>query len=62
MAVHDELLARYNIEIPVFEWRGHHIVRLSCQGYNHRGQMDVLVEALGDVLGLARRPARQAAG
>jgi isopenicillin-N epimerase len=62
LAVHDELLARYNIEIPVFEWRGHHIARLSCQGYNHRGQMDVLVEALGDVLGLVRRPARQAAG
>ena len=53
--LHDDLLARYGIEIPVFEWRGHHIARLSCQGYNTRQQMDLLVEALTDLLGLAAR-------
>lgn len=50
--VHGELLARYNIEIPVLEWRGHHLVRLSCQGYNTRAQMDLLIEALTQLLNL----------
>ncbi len=48
--VHDLLLRDYGIEMPVFEWQGHHIARLSCQGYNTRDQMDVLVGALGDLL------------
>jgi len=51
-AVHDELLRKYGIEIPVFEWQGHYIVRLSCQGYNTRGQMDVLIGALSELLQL----------
>lgn len=56
-AVHDTLLERYAIEIPVFEWRGHHIVRLSSQGYNTRAQMTRLIEALTDILHLRSRPA-----
>ena len=60
-AVHDALLDRYSIEIPVFEWRGHHIARLSCQGYNRREQMDLLVEALGELLQL-QRPRAQRVG
>lgn len=51
-AVHDELLRAYGIEIPVFEWQGRHIVRLSCQGYNDRAQMDVLIAALREILQL----------
>lgn len=58
LAVHDKLIADYNIEIPVFEWRGRHIARLSCQGYNTREDMDRLVEALGDLFGL-RQPRRK---
>lgn len=50
IAVHDALLRDYGIEIPVFEWQGHHIARLSCQGYNTREQMDLLVTALGETL------------
>ncbi|MBN9024997.1 aminotransferase class V-fold PLP-dependent enzyme [Kaistia nematophila] len=50
IAVHDALLRDYGIEIPVFEWQGHHIARLSCQGYNTREQMDLLVTALGELL------------
>lgn len=50
IAVHDALLKKYGIEIPVFEWQGHHIARLSCQGYNTREQMDLLVRALGELL------------
>lgn len=51
-AVHDELINKYGIEIPVFEWQGRHIVRLSCQGYNTRAQMDVLIDALSELLQL----------
>lgn len=57
----DTLLERFRIEIPVFEWRGHHIVRLSCQGYNRRDQMDILLGALQELLELGRKPVRQAA-
>ena len=52
------LLVQYGIEIPVFEWQGHYIVRLSCQGYNTRAQMDVLLDALSELLQL-RRPAKK---
>jgi len=51
-AVHDALVRDYNIEIPVIAWQGQHFVRLSCQGYNTRQQMDLLVDALTDLLGL----------
>ena len=53
------LNAKYGIEIPVFEWQGHHIARLSCQGYNTRGQMDLLIDALSAELGLAVPRARR---
>ncbi|SHG27825.1 isopenicillin-N epimerase [Kaistia soli DSM 19436] len=58
LAIHDELYRDYGIEIPVFEWQGHHIARLSCQGYNTREQMDLLVRALGDLLA-QRQPRRK---
>lgn len=44
--VHDQLLERYGIEIPVFNWQSHSIVRLSVQGYNSQPQMEILIEAL----------------
>lgn len=53
VAVHDALLERYNIEIPVLNWKSHSIVRVSAQGYNSRAQMDVLVQALEEMLGLS---------
>lgn len=46
------LIDRYNIEIPVFKWQDTCIVRLSVQGYNSRPQMDLLIHALTDLLGL----------
>jgi phosphomannomutase len=46
------LLDKYGIEIPVFEWRGHCVARLSCQGYNTHEEMDVLIDALTALLGL----------
>jgi isopenicillin-N epimerase len=61
-AIHDALVDRYNIEIPVFEWRGHHIARLSCQGYNRREQMDLLIDALSELLSLRQPRVRRTGG
>jgi isopenicillin-N epimerase len=52
VAIHDALLDRYNIEIPVFNWQDRSIVRLSVQGYNSKPQMDLLIEALSALLNL----------
>jgi isopenicillin-N epimerase len=61
--VHDTLLARYGIEIPVFKWQDHYIVRLSVQGYNSKPQMDKLIAALTELLHLGNSAAtRQRAG
>jgi isopenicillin-N epimerase len=52
-----QLMERYRIEIPVFKWQERSIARLSVQGYNSKAQMDFLIEALTEMLGLgARRP------
>ena len=52
------LIDRYRIEIPVFKWQEQSIARLSVQGYNSKAQMDVLVEALTDMLQLEASPER----
>lgn len=55
-----QLMDRYAIEIPAFKWQSICIVRLSVQGYNSSPQMDILIEALTDLLQLAdREPVRQ---
>ena len=54
---HRRLLERYSIEIPVFNWQDHSIVRVSVQGYNSKPQMDLLIEALTDMLVLEAEPA-----
>jgi isopenicillin-N epimerase len=55
-----DLIERYNIEIPVFKWQDRCIARLSVQGYNSKGQMDVLIDALTDLLKLSSGRARKA--
>ena len=52
--IHKLLFERYRVEIPVFKWQDHHIARLSVQGYNSRPQMDKLIEALSELLGLGQ--------
>ncbi|WP_108461207.1 aminotransferase class V-fold PLP-dependent enzyme [Devosia naphthalenivorans] len=47
-----DLIERYNIEMPVFKWQDRCIARLSVQGYNGKAQMDLLISALTDLLGL----------
>lgn len=50
--LHRTLFERYGIEIPVLKWRDTCIVRLSVQGYNSQPQMDHLLGALTELLGL----------
>lgn len=50
--VHDALLERHAIEIPVFQWKDRHIARLSVQGYNSADDTDRLIEALGQLMDL----------
>ncbi|ROT96332.1 aminotransferase class V-fold PLP-dependent enzyme [Histidinibacterium lentulum] len=50
--LHDALLDRHGIEIPTMDWKGRTFVRVSVQGYNTAAEMDLLVEALADVLSL----------
>ncbi len=56
--IHDALLENQVILIPVFKWQEHMIVRLSVQGYNSKPQMDLLLDALTDLLGL-QQPTRE---
>src|SRR5665213_3140399 len=58
MALKAALVRDYNIEIPVHQWEDRFLVRLSCQGYNTHSQMDLLVRALSDLLGLRAQERR----
>ena len=51
-----QLMDRYRIEIPVFKWQERSIVRLSVQGYNSKAQMDLLIDALTEMLRLEASP------
>jgi isopenicillin-N epimerase len=53
-----QLMDRFNIEIPVFKWQDHHIARVSVQGYNTREQMTILIDALTQLLDLKGEPVR----
>jgi isopenicillin-N epimerase len=57
--IHAQLWERYKIEIPVFQWQDHFIARLSVQGYNSKPQMDYLLEALTELLGLGAQSERK---
>jgi len=41
----------YRIEIPLMEWNGKKLIRVSVQGYNTQNDIDCLIEALETTLG-----------
>jgi isopenicillin-N epimerase len=45
-----QLYDEYRIEVPIIEWNGRQLVRVSIQGYNTPADVDVLVAALGKLL------------
>ena len=60
--IHKQLWERYRIEIPVLRWQDRCITRLSVQGYNSKPQMDYLLEALTELLGLGQPELRRQHG
>ncbi len=40
------LYDEYRVEIPLIDWRGNKLIRLSVQGYNSKRDMDKLLDAL----------------
>ena len=44
------LYDQYCIEIPCFAWQNHQFLRISVQGYNTQEDMDVLVQAMAEVI------------
>ncbi|MCB0120499.1 MAG: hypothetical protein KDD72_15800, partial [Anaerolineales bacterium] len=45
-ALKTRLYDEYRIEIPILDWHGNKLMRLSVQGYNSRRDMDALINAL----------------
>lgn len=50
LALHDRLYEEHRIEVPVYEWNGRTILRVSIQGYNTHRDVDILIEALEGIL------------
>jgi len=48
-ALKTRLYGEFHIEIPLILWNGRKLIRISVQGYNKRGDVKKLVEALGDL-------------
>ena len=46
----DILWNEFKIEIPIFEWQGHNLIRSSIQVYNNKKDMDSLMNALASIL------------
>ena len=50
IAFKKRLYDEYRIEIPLIDWHGNKLIRLSVQGYNTRQDMDGLLNALQRLL------------
>lgn len=46
VALKARLYDEFRVEIPLIDWHGNKLIRLSVQGYNSRRDMDVLIDAL----------------
>jgi isopenicillin-N epimerase len=40
------LYDEYRVEVPLVEWNGHKLLRISVQGYNERADLDRLIQAI----------------
>jgi isopenicillin-N epimerase len=49
-ALQRRLYDEYRVEVPVIEWNGRQLVRVSVQGYNTREDIEALVRALENLL------------
>jgi isopenicillin-N epimerase len=49
-AVQRRLYEEYQVEVPVIEWNGGQLVRVSVQGYNTHADLEALLAAFGELL------------
>lgn len=49
-AFKEEVYRSFRVEIPCIEWQGRHMIRISVQGYNLDGDIEVLLRALRQLL------------
>ena len=49
LKIKNELLKKYNIEIPIFEWDGKKMLRFSFNAYNDEGDSNELINAIKDI-------------
>jgi isopenicillin-N epimerase len=56
------LYDEYRIEIPLIEWNGNKLARISFQGYNTPEDLDALAQALEDLLPTASPMTRADSG
>ena len=50
LVMKERLFDGYRIEIPLIDWNGHKLIRLSVQGYNTQDDLDALIHALERLL------------
>jgi isopenicillin-N epimerase len=55
VALKDQLLDRFRVEVPVLHWNDQPFVRVSYVAYTTDTDVDVLVHALGELLDLSPR-------
>ena len=48
--VSQRLWEEFRVEVPIFEWQGRPLVRVSIQAYNQPQDVDRLLEALRQLL------------
>ena len=46
----ERLYDDYRVEIPLIEWNGNRLIRISVQGYNTKRDVDTLIRALSNLL------------
>jgi isopenicillin-N epimerase len=51
LALKKYLYDERRIEVPLMEWNGRKLIRISIQGYNSREDVEALIKALGDWFG-----------
>ncbi|HNS50308.1 MAG TPA: hypothetical protein PKO09_03915 [Anaerolineae bacterium] len=49
-ALQRRLYDEYRVEVPVIDWNGRQLVRVSVHGYNTEEDVEALVDALREVL------------
>jgi isopenicillin-N epimerase len=52
----NQLYEEFRIEVPILEWNGNKLIRISVQGYNTEQEVDALVRALSHMLSKGNNP------